>query len=147
MPKTLPASWPTTIEAAIVLVKSLAEIDPLDTTKDAILTLQLEQYAGVLSDGGAVVYQPYLNAALFIYETPSRHIIHKAGDGIEFNRSDNSIINESVIRALVNKQLDFNAIYGVEPPINLNDWLSNICDPCATACGCTNLAGVGAFLT
>ena len=147
MPKTLPVSWPTAIEDAIAFVKSLVELDQLDTTKDAILTLQLEQYAGTLIDGGAVVFQIYLNAAIFIYETPSRQIIHEAGDGVKFNRSDNSIINEPVIRALVAKQLDFNAIYGLESPINLNEWITNVCDPCANPCGCNNRYGSGAFLT
>ena len=146
MPKTLPAAYPTTIEGALSLLKITAEIDPLDTSKDPLLTLQLEQYAG--TDGvGTVVFQVYLNAALFIYETPSRQIIHKAGDGVEFNRSDNSIINEPVIRALIAKQIDFNAIYGITPAMDLSEWLKNICDPCANECGCTNRTGLGAFVS
>lgn len=145
MPKALPAGWPSTVEAALTLLKTAAEIDALDLSKDAMLTLQLEQYAAIQTDGGATVYQPYFNAALFISETPSRQIIHKAGDGVEFNRSENSVINEPAIRTLVRKQMDFNTIYGIESPIDLEDWLTAACNKCGSVS--KNLYGIGAFLT
>ena len=146
MPKTLPADYPTTVEGALSLLKTAAEIDPLDTSKDLFLSLQLEQYAGT-DAVGAVVFQPYFNAALFIWETPSRQIIHKAGDGVEFNRSEGGIINEPAIRSLIAKQIDFNTIYGITPAIDLSQWLERTCNLCNSERGYGNRTGLGAFVS
>lgn len=144
MPKAIPLEF-LTLSLALVTVKALVEIPAPDTDKDALITLQLHQYAGTSPTSINPIFQPYFNAALFIWETPSRQIISDAGDGVKFNRSENSIINEPVIRSLIRKQLDANTIYGIEAAVDLEDWLKAICNQCGSAN--KNLYGVGAFLT
>lgn len=144
MPKALPPEF-ITLSLALATVKALVEINDADTTKDAIITLQLDQYSGTSPTTINPVFQVFFNAALFVWETPSRQIISEAGDGVKFNRSDNSIVNEPVIKSLIRKQLDANAIYGVESPVDLEDWLKAICNQCGSLN--KNLYGVGAFLT
>ena len=144
MPKPIPDEF-LTLSLALATVKALVEIPAADTSKDALITLQLNQYSGTSPTTLNPNFQPYFNAALFVWETPSRQIISEAGDGVKFNRSENSIVNEPVIRSLIRKQLDANAIYGIEAAVDLEDWLKAICNQCGALN--KNLFGVGAFLT